>query len=125
MLLETATRNTNCDNHCALVNGGAAKIYSATDVLLCEITLNATAFNAASNGVAAVNNSPALTGNPVANGTASYFTACNSGGTVKWSDLVGSGGDGKAMQLGSTTISIGVPVTISTWTVTVPAGSRV
>lgn len=126
MQLETATRSTMCDYQTALVNGGSCKIYDASNNLLVTIALNATAYGSASSGVANIATTPsALTGNPSQSGTASYFTMCNSGGTVKWSDLVGvTGGTEHSLNLGSLTISVGVPVTINSGSLTVPSGTR-
>lgn len=86
---------------CALANSGFLRIYDgaqpangdvavSTQVLLAELTLNATAFANAVNGVATAN---AITSDSDANatGTASWFRVLKSDGTtVLWDGSVGT-----------------------------------
>lgn len=127
-----AARRAAVDARTALINVGGAgslSIYSGTqpaspdaalsgNTLLVSCALSATAFGAAnSSGVATAN---AITaGNPVANGTASFYRIFAGNGTTAVIDgTVGT--SGSDLNLGSTTISIGVPVTINSLTLTQP-----
>lgn len=57
---------------------------------------------------------------PAASGTAGYFRVKTSGGTAKIDGTVSASGGGGDMQLGSTTITTGVPVDLGVPTFTVP-----
>jgi hypothetical protein len=57
---------------------------------------------------------------PTAAGTAGYFRIKKSGGTAVVDGTVTATGGGGDMQLGSTTISTGVPVDLGVPTITVP-----
>ena len=57
---------------------------------------------------------------PAASGTAGYFRIKTSGGTAKLDGTVTATGGGGDMQLGSTTITTGVPVDLGVPTITVP-----
>jgi hypothetical protein len=88
--------------------------------LLAELRWNATAFGAASNGVATAN---AITADSSANatGTASWFRALGSDGTTVYfdGDVGTSGAD---LNLNSTSIVSGVNVAISSFTYTQSKG---
>lgn len=58
--------------------------------------------------------------NPAASGTAGYFRLKTSGGTAILDGTVTATAGGGDLTLGSTTITTGVPVTLSSVTVTVP-----
>ena len=57
---------------------------------------------------------------PSAGGTAGYFRLKTSGGTAKLDGTVTATGGGGDMQLGSTTITVGVPVDLGVPSITVP-----
>ena len=57
---------------------------------------------------------------PAASGTAGHFRLKQSGGTAVMDGTVTATGGGGDMQLGSTTITIGVPVDLGVPTITVP-----
>ena len=58
--------------------------------------------------------------NPAASGTAGHFRLKQSGGTAVIDGTVTATGGGGDMQLGSTTITTGVPVDLGVPTITVP-----
>lgn len=58
--------------------------------------------------------------NPAAGGTAGYFRLLTSGATAILDGTVTATGGGGDMQLGSTTITVGVPVDLGVPTFTVP-----
>lgn len=86
--------------------------------LLAQLTCSATAFGAASNGVATANS---VTDDTSANatGTAAWFRAETSGGTAIIDGDVGTGTSAD-MQLNSTSITAGATVSVTSWTVTMP-----
>lgn len=125
MKYEMSTRDTLTDAQTALVNSGFLKIYDEDDVMLCNIPLKAQAFGASSSGIAHLNVTGGLSALPAANGTASYCVFFDSLDLPKWSDLCGTGDDGKTLQLTSLDIFMGIPVTIQSGTLTTPEGERV
>ena len=122
--------NSAADAVCALANSGLLRIYDGSQpatadtaviaqVLLAELTLNATAFGAAVNGVATAN---AITADSSANatGTATWFRVLDSGGV----DLVDNLWDGSVdtagadLNLNSVAISAGASVSVTSFTYT-------
>jgi len=106
-----------------LVNNGYLKIYSGTydtGTVLVSLTLPAKGSNSAANGV--------LTFGTIANqnatqsGTAAYFKIFKSDGTteVAHGDVSTSGA---TLNLNTTAIVSGGPVSITSFTITVPAGT--
>lgn len=99
--LSNTAANAAADAACALANSGKLRIFDGaqpatadtaitTQVLLAELTMNATAFGAAVAGVATAN---AITSDTSANnsGTASWFRLFESNGTtVAWDGSVGT-----------------------------------
>lgn len=99
----------------------AATTDAAAGTLLASFNLPNPAFGASSSGVATANTISGTTG--AAAGTVGHYRVVNRGGTCVWqSNSVGT--SGTALVLNTTTISSGVDVTISSWTVTQPAGSN-
>jgi hypothetical protein len=95
---------------------------AATGTLLATVTLNDPAFGAAATGIATVDVDPALTDTGDAAGDAGWFRAKDSdGNTVIDGSITASGGGGD-MTLNTITISVGVGFTITSWTITMPAG---
>jgi len=111
----------------ALANSGLLRIYDGTQaadantavgaqVLLAELTLNATAFGAAVAGVATAN---AITADASANasGTATWFRVVKSDGTtVLFDGSVGT--SGANLNLNSVAISVGAAVAVTSFTYT-------
>lgn len=130
--ITNATRSAACD---AIVDrldtGGAGtiKLYTGTQAatadtaigsqtLLVTINLSATAFGAASNGVATLAGTP-LSGTAVASGTATWFRMANGAGTTIMDGTVGTATSD--LIVNTTTINSGNTVTVSSGTVTMPA----
>ncbi len=125
-----AAANAAADAMAALCNGGTLNIYDGTQpataataisgqTLLAALPLSATAFGAASNGVATAN---AITADSSANatGTASWFRVTNSGGTAVFD---GSAGTADAdLILNSTAIQSGANVSVTSLTLTESLG---
>jgi hypothetical protein len=123
--------NTKVDAQAALLNSGILRIYDGTQpatadtaigaqVLLAELTFNATAFGAGSAGVATAN---AITQDSSANatGTATWFRAFQSNGTTAVLD--GSVGTSDAnLVLNSVAISAGAAVSCTAFTLTESKG---
>jgi hypothetical protein len=125
--LANASASLAADAVCVQLNNGYLRIYDGaqpTDadtavgaqVLLAELRWNATAFGAASNGVATAN---AITADAAAtaSGTAAWFRALKSDGTTAVFD--GSvGTSGANLNLNSVAISSGAAVSVSAYTYT-------
>ena len=126
----TASRNLALNAAFDPLNGGFLRIYDGTQptdantalgsqVLLAELTLNATAFAAASSGSKAAN---AITSDSSANatGTATWGSLVKSGGT-RASDTVmdfSVGTSGADLNLNSVAISAGAAVAVTSFSVT-------
>lgn len=131
--IPTGSRNAAVDAITARVGtSGLLRIYTgsqpatadtaASGTLLAEVTLPATAFGAASNGTATLNDPGSVNG--VAAGTAGWFRIVNAAGTTTVLDgsvtATGGGGD---LTLSNTSIAVGQTVDISAGgTVTMPGG---
>lgn len=129
--LSTAVRNAMLDEITAAIGAsGLLRIYDgaqpadpgtaiSTQVLLAELALSATAAPAASSGVLTFN---AITQDSSANatGTASWYRVTTSGGTGVVDGSVGT--SGADLNLNTTSIVAGGPVSISSFTYTAPGG---
>lgn len=114
------------------VGAGTIKVYSGTqpatantglsgNTLLATFTLDDPAFGSASSGVITLGGTPRTTTGAAA-GTAVWARcADNSGDTVFDCDVSGTGGGG-TIQLNTTTVSVGVNLSITSGSVTMPAG---
>ena len=93
---------------------------AASGTLLATLTCSATAFGAATGGVATA---AAITSdtNAAATGTAGYFRALDGAGTAVIDGDVGTAGS--SMNLNTTSITIGGTVAVTSWTVTMPVSS--
>lgn len=139
MRISTAARNAACDAVVDLVDsgGGTAKLQlwsgsmpgsfgdTPSGNLLAEFDLPNPCFGAASNGVATANvGSISPTQGEAAAGagtTVGFVRVVNANGDVVWeNDSVGTGG-GAQIVLNTTTISAGADVSVTSWTVTMPA----
>jgi hypothetical protein len=131
--ITTAARNAAADAVTALVNAGGAgslRIYSGTmptdanaalsgNTLLAQLTMSATAFGAASAGVATAATITA-DASADASGTATFFRVLSGAGTVIFQ---GSAGTASCdLNLNSTAITAGANVAVSSLTYT-QAGS--
>lgn len=137
--LDTATRNAMVDALTARIDSGAGpgvlRIYSGTQpagpgsaptgTLLCEFTLSDPSFAAASGGSAALDVTPAVNdASANASGTAGYarfLTSTEAAGTGLGCIDGGVGTTGEMVNLDSTTITAGDPVTITSGSITMPA----
>ncbi len=136
--LATATRNALADSFDTATNGGSAaatiKLYSGTqpadantalsgNTLLATFTLDNPAFGAASGGVITLGGTPRSTTGAAA-GTAT-FARCETGGTGGIGTVFDCdvGTASATLILNTTTISVGVNVSITAGTVTMPAGA--
>ena len=138
--INTALRTAMADQVGATVDAGSGagrlRIYTGSQpatpatapsgTLLCEITLNDPSFDAAVTGVAALDITPALTGTGVAAGTAGWarlLTSTEAAGTglgVVDGSVTATGGGGD-FTLNTTTISVGLTVSVTSVSVTAPA----
>ena len=125
--LNTATRNAACDAIVDLVDGGTGagtiEIKSADNETqggneLAIITFQDPAFGAAANGVATA--ATPMTDETSANaGTASHYVVYDSAGTYIWKGTVST--SGADLNLSSVSIGAGDTVSITSFTLTVPA----
>lgn len=130
--LSNAARSAMCDALVDLIDVGGAgtiKIYTGTQpagpgtaisgqTLLGTLTCSATAFGSASNGVATA---AAITSDTSADatGTAAWFRVLNGSGTAIMDGTVGT--SGADMNLSSVSIVAGGTISVTSWTVTMPA----
>lgn len=133
MRVSTASRNTMIDAWTALLNGGTIRIYDgsrpatpetavSTQVLLAELTLNATAFGAAASASASAN---AITADSDidASGTASWARVRTSGGTAVADLTVTATGGGGDIEFNSVAFQADAQASISSFTVSLAIGS--
>ena len=127
--IANAQASRAADAVCARCNGGVIRIYSGTEpttadtalsgnTLLAELAFSATAFGAAVNGVATAN---AITQDSSADatGTATFFRAFESGGTVVvYQGTVGT--SGQQMNLTNTSIQANGQVSVTSMVYTQP-----
>lgn len=133
--LSYAAVNAQADALAALCNNGKLRIYSGSvpvraddsigaAVQLAELTMGATAFGAASNGVITAN---AITQDSAADasGTASFFRIWNTAGTTCYlQGTVGTVAAGtEDLQLNSVVLSAGAAVSVSALAHTVVRGA--
>lgn len=134
--ISTAARNAVADAFAALVDGGVLRLYTgsqpagpgsaATGTLLAEFVLSDPAFAAAIAGSAAIDTTPTLTDDGIADGSAGWFRMCDptqsagAGLGVLDGSVTATGGGGE-LTLNTIEINNGVPVTVAAGTVTMPA----
>jgi len=132
MRTAVARRNEMLDAIRDNANSGKLRIYSGTrptdsdtalsgNTLLAELTMNATAFAAASGGVLTAN---AITKDSSADatGTATFARLYESDGTTPWADL-SVGTSGTEIILNTTSIVAAAEVAVTSLTVTAPVGT--
>ena len=134
--IATTARNAAADAVVDLLDAGAGAGYveirtgsqpatantAASGTLLATITLADPAFGAAASGVALADVIPEPTTTGAAAGTAGWFRGYDSTGAAVIDGSVTASGGGGDMELNTTTISVGVDVTLTAWSVTMPAG---
>lgn len=131
LTISNAGASAEADGLTALLNNGYLRLYSGTrpatadtalsgNTLLAELRFGATAFGAASNGVATAN-AIAQDSAADATGTATFFRALQSDGTSPVLDgsvtATGGGGD---MELATVSIVANVIVSVTSFTLTAP-----
>lgn len=133
--IPNASRSAAVDGVTALLNGGSAAGYievrtgaqpsdpddAASGTLLATIPLNDPAFTAGVDGVATADVSPALTAAAVATGTAGWFRAYDSNDVSVIDGSATATGGGGDLQLNTTSLVTAVDVTVTAWTITMPA----
>lgn len=127
--ISSASRNAAANAIAALANGGSIELRSgaqpasaddaATGTLLATFALPNPAFGAAAAGVASANAIATVQG--AAAGDAGYFRVKESGGAAVMDGSVTATGGGGDLELNTITISAGVDVSITSWSVTMPA----
>jgi hypothetical protein len=122
-ILETPTRNAAADAVVDLVDAGATAgngtlvFQTATDAAVATLTFSATAFGAATGGVATAASITSDTN--ATGGTAAQASIFDSDSTKILEATVGT--TGAEINLSSTTIGAGDTVSVSSLTVTMPA----
>lgn len=130
--IATASRNAAADGVVDRLDaGGAGSVEirtgtqpataedTATGTLLATLTLPNPAFGSAATGVATANAVAAVAA--ATSGTAGWFRAKSGGGATVLDGACTATGGGGDMQLNSTSLTSGVNVQITSWTVTMPA----
>lgn len=121
MILETVSRNAMCDALVDLVDGGTGAGYlqfeTSGDVEVATLPFSATAFGAAATGVAtaaAITSDTSATG-----GTVAQASVYNGDDVKLWENTVST--SGAEINLSSLSVGVGDTVSMSAYTVTVPA----
>jgi hypothetical protein len=114
-MLDRITANVGASGFCRIYDGTRPATGGATTTLLAELTGNATFAPSAAGGILTLN---AITQDSSANatGTATWFRWVSSGGTFCVDGNVGT--SGSDLNLTTTSIVTGQPVSITSWTVT-------
>jgi hypothetical protein len=132
MKIADATADAMLASIATSLNSGFVRIYSGTEpttanaalsgnTLLAQLTFGATAFGAATaSGADRIITANAITqdSGADADGTATFFRAVTSGGTVVYQGTVGT--SGQQLNLTATNIVTGGVVSISSLTITMP-----
>jgi hypothetical protein len=132
--LANPTRNALADAFAAAVDAGtgdsviqlrtgsapAAITDAAAGTLLATITLPSTTFGASSGGTVTAN--PITTVQAVAGGTIGHFRILDGDGNVV-EDSSSVGTSGTELVVNSTSVTNGADVEVTSWTVTMPAGT--
>lgn len=134
--LPTASRNAAADSIVDRLDAGSgagtveirtgAQPASANDAasgtLLATFTLADPAFGAAASGTATADVDPVPSATGVAAGTAGWFRAKDSDGNTVLDGSVTATGGGGDLTMSTTTVSVGLTVNLTGFTVTMPAG---
>ena len=132
--LSTARRNGAIDSVVDALDAGTGpgkiRLYSGSkpagpdtaitsQVLLAEFTLNDPAFGNGSNGVATLDIDPVITTSGLAAGTAAWFRALDSDNVANVDGTAGT--SATDLILNTTTVSVGLTLTLTSGTLTQPA----
>ena len=127
MTVSTAGRNAMVDALVDLLDGGSGDatgdlvVTNSSDSIIATCTFSATAFGSASAGTATA---ASITGDTnMTGGTAARWQARNKSNAEIFRGNVGVSGSGVEMIVSTTTFPAGGSLTISSFTVTQPAGS--
>lgn len=114
-MLDRITANVGSSGFCRIYDGTRPSTGGATTTLLAELTGNATFAPSAAGGVLTLNS---ITQDSSANatGTATWFRWVSSGGTFCVDGNVGT--SGADLNLTTTSIVAGQPVSVSSWAIT-------
>lgn len=96
---------------------------NGTNVLLAQLTMQATGFNSASDanpGAIATANLPIEDTSANATGTANYWRGYSGGGTALMQGTVTTTGMGGDMEINTLSIQSGALVSVTSWTITFP-----
>jgi len=129
IVLETIARNAACDAIVDLIDVGGAgtlefksadsSVAGANEVA--TVTFGATAFGAASTGVATANSTTDDTS--AAGGTVTHFTIFNGSAAPVFRGTVTATGGGGDIEMSTTTVGATDTVSITSLTATMPTGS--
>jgi hypothetical protein len=138
LTLSNAARSAAADALAALLDAGSGagkiRIYSGTrpagpgtaitsQTLLAEFACADPAFGAAVNGVSTLDATPVLATTGVAAGTATWARVLDSNNVAIIDGKVTASGGGGDIIISTTTVSVGLPLTVSAGTLTMPAGT--
>jgi hypothetical protein len=132
MRVSIAVRDDMIDAFTAALNGGSIRFYDgsrpattetaiSTQVLLVTLTFNATAFGASSSASASAN--AIGSGTVAATGAATWARLVNSSGTAVADATVTATGGGGDIQMDGVDFGAGGTVSLSSFTISQPAGS--
>lgn len=132
--LRSALANATDDHINAGSGAGKVRVYSGSrpagpdtavtsQTLLLEFTLADPAFGAASNGVITLDADPDLSTTGLAAGTATWARFLDSDNVAAIDCKVSTSGGGGDLILSTAAVSVGLTVTITDGTVTMPAGT--
>lgn len=138
LTLSNAVRSAAADAIASRVDGGTGagkiRIYSGTrpagpdtaitsQTLLAEFACADPSFSSGVNGVITLDATPVLSATGVAAGTATWARILDSNNVACIDAKVTASGGGGDVTISTTTISVGLPLTVSAGTLTVPAGT--
>jgi hypothetical protein len=138
LTLSTALRNAMADRVTALVDAGAGagkiRVYSGSrpagpdtavgaQTLLAEFALADPSFAGAASGVITLDATPVLTATGLAAGTATWARVLDSTNTAVVDCKVSASGGGGDLVLNTATVSVGLALSITAGTITMPAGT--
>lgn len=95
---------------------------AATGTILATFTLNDPAFGVAANGVKTLDVDPVITATGVAAGTAGWARAVDSAGATVFDGSVSASGGGGDFIMSTTTVSVGLEITLTAGSMTQPGG---
>lgn len=117
--LATTGQNAACNAIVDLLDGGTIEFLTSGDVEVATVSLGTPAFGNASSGTATAN---AITSDTDATGgdMAKYATKTSGAATILSGDVTATGGGGD-FEFNTLTVGAGATVSVSFYTVTVPA----